>query len=144
MIKFAEHKMGKRLKLSSSADKPNAYNVTETDIELMTELERESSKGRYLLEKRSRFALGNMSKIVSCSVSSSKSSKVILVIGQSNGVFSLYDLDTLESIHSFQISQNRIDSIAINAQADWVAMGSKEQGQLFVWEWQSETYILKQ
>jgi len=144
MIKFAEHKMGKRLKLSSSAEKPNAYNVTETDIELMTELERESSKGRYLLEKRSRFALGNMSKIVSCSVSSSKSSKVILVIGQSNGVFSLYDLDTLESIHSFQISQNRIDSIAINAQADWVAMGSKEQGQLFVWEWQSETYILKQ
>lgn len=59
-------------------------------------------------------------------------------------MFSLYDLDTLESIHSFQISQNRIDSIAVNAQADWVAMGSKEQGQLFVWEWQSETYILKQ
>ena len=51
---------------------------------------------------------------------------MILVIGQSNGVFSLYDLDTLQSIHSFQISQNKIDSIAINAQADWVAMGSKE------------------
>lgn len=34
--------------------------------------------------------------------------------------------------------------MAINASADWVAMGSKDQGQLFVWEWQSETYILKQ
>ena len=76
-----------------------------------------------------------MSKIVSCSVSGQKSNKVILVIGQSNGVFSLYDLDSLQSIHSFQISQNRIDSIAINASAEWVAMGSKEQGQLFVWEW---------
>lgn len=145
MIKFAEFKMGKRLKLSSSTEKPNAYNVTDEDLELMTELEREASRGRYLLEKRSRFQLGEMSKIVSCCVSaSSNTSKIILVIGQSNGVFSLYDLDTLESIHSFQISQNRIDSIAVNAQADWVAMGSKEQGQLFVWEWQSETYILKQ
>jgi len=61
-----------------------------------------------------------MSKVVTCSVShghgtKSSTSKVILVIGQSNGVFSLYDLDTLQSIHSFQISQNKIDSIAINA-----------------------------
>lgn len=73
-----------------------------------------------------------MSKIVSCCVSchgkGEASSKVILVIGQSNGVFSLYDLDSLQSIHSFQISENKIDSIAINASADWVAMGSKEQG----------------
>ena len=127
--------MGKRLKLSASADKPNTLALTDDDLELMTELERESAKGRYLLEKRSRFQLQSMSKIVSCSVSGQKSNKVILVIGQSNGVFSLYDLDSLQSIHSFQISQNRIDSIAINASAEWVAMGSKEQGQLFVWEW---------
>lgn len=76
-----------------------------------------------------------MSKIVSCCVSHTHgrnsdgaANKVILVVGQSNGVFSLYDLDSLQSIHSFQISTNKIDSIAINAQADWVAMGSKEQG----------------
>ena len=117
MIKFQEFKMGKRLKLGS-ANKSctlNAYEVTETDIELMTELERESANGRYLLEKRSRFQLQSMSKIVSCCVSQGNNSKVILVIGQSNGVFSLYDLDTLQSIHSFQISQNKIDSIAVNA-----------------------------
>ena len=101
-IKFAEYKMGKRLKLTTNADKPNAYQVTEADMELMTELERESAKGRFLLEKRSRFQLASMSKIVSCCVSHGKgaeaetaTSKVILVIGQSNGVFSLYDLDTL-------------------------------------------------
>ena len=57
MIKFQEFKMGKRLKLGSANEKPNAYEVTETDIELMTELERESASGRYLLEKRSRFQL---------------------------------------------------------------------------------------
>ena len=104
MIKFQEFKMGKRLKLGSANEKPNAYEVTETDIELMTELERESANGRYLLEKRSRFQLQSMSKIVSCCVSQGNNLKVILVIGQSNGVFSLYDLDTLQSIHSFQIS----------------------------------------
>ena len=99
--------MGKRLKISIEGDsKPNAYQVTDADLELMTELERESKNGRFLLEKRSRFQLQSMSKIVSCCVSTASSSagKVILVIGQSNGVFSLYDLDTLQSIHSFQIS----------------------------------------
>jgi len=59
-------------------------------------------------------------------------------------VFSLYDLDTIQSIHSFQISQNKIDSVAVSATGDWIALGSKEQGQLFVWEWKSETYVMKQ
>lgn len=27
---------------------------------------------------------------------------------------------------------------------DWVALGSSTLGQLLVWEWQSETYVLKQ
>lgn len=45
--------MGKRLKLGQ--DKPNAYAVTDDDVELMTELEREAATGRFLLEKRSRF-----------------------------------------------------------------------------------------
>lgn len=68
----------------------------------------------------------------------------ILVIGQSNGVFSVYNIDTIEAIHSFQIAQNKIDSVCVNATGDWIAMGSRDLGQLFVWEWKSETYILKQ
>ena len=55
MVKFQEFKMGKRLKLSASTEKPNAYQVTDDDLMLMTELERESAQGRYLLEKRSSF-----------------------------------------------------------------------------------------
>lgn len=27
---------------------------------------------------------------------------------------------------------------------DWVALGSHALGQLLVWEWQSETYVMKQ
>lgn len=34
--------------------------------------------------------------------------------------------------------------MAINSTGDWIGLGSKEQGQLFVWEWKSETYVLKQ
>ena len=146
VLEHEEFKMGKRLKVGS---KPNEYKVTQADTDLFTDLEREASTGRFLLEKKSKFALQGGSKIVSCAVSarggssSAKLGKVILVIGQSNGVFSLYDLDTLNSIHSFQISQNKIDSVSINAAGDWIALASKEQGQLFVWEWQSETYVLK-
>ena len=34
--------------------------------------------------------------------------------------------------------------MVINHSGDWVARASREEGQLFVWEWQSETYVLKQ
>ena len=44
----------------------------------------------------------------------------------------------------FSITQHKIDSIAINVTGDWLAFGSASLGQLLVWEWQSETYVLKQ
>jgi len=62
-----------------------------------------------------------------------------MVLGQSNGVFAVLNMDTLENIHSFQISEQRIDSAAVNRSGDWIALGSREMGQLFVWEWKSET-----
>ena len=34
--------------------------------------------------------------------------------------------------------------MAINATSEWLAFGSASLGQLLVWEWQSETYVLKQ
>ena len=37
-----------------------------------------------------------------------------------------------------------ISSIAINPTGDWIALGCAGLGQLLVWEWQSETYVLKQ
>lgn len=42
------------------------------------------------------------------------------------------------------ISQKRISSVAINTSGEWLAFGSEKLGQLLVWEWQSETYVLKQ
>ena len=48
-----------------------------------------------------------------------------MVIGQNNGVFGVFNVDTLESIHSFQISDSKIDSISINSTGEWIALASK-------------------
>ena len=34
--------------------------------------------------------------------------------------------------------------MTINKSGEWLAFGSSKHGQLLVWEWQSESYILKQ
>ena len=42
------------------------------------------------------------------------------------------------------ISQNDIDFVNVNRSGEWLAFGASKLGQLLVWEWQSESYILKQ
>lgn len=68
----------------------------------------------------------------------------LLVIGFSSGVFGLWELPAFTNIHTLSISQEKISSVAINPSGEWLAFGAKKLGQLLVWEWQSESYILKQ
>ncbi|KYM87794.1 Periodic tryptophan protein 2 like protein [Atta colombica] len=68
----------------------------------------------------------------------------ILVVGFSNGSFFLYEMPHANLIHSLSISRQRISSIALNSTGDWIAIGCSHAGQLLVWEWQSETYAMKQ
>lgn len=68
----------------------------------------------------------------------------LLVAGFSNGVFGLYEMPEFNMIHTLSISQNDIDFVTINASGEWLAFGASKLGQLLVWEWQSESYILKQ
>ncbi|KAK1121674.1 hypothetical protein K0M31_009985 [Melipona bicolor] len=68
----------------------------------------------------------------------------ILVVGFSNGSFYLYEMPDVNMIHSLSISDQRITSITINPTGDWIALGCSTAGQLLVWEWQSETYAMKQ
>jgi len=46
--------MGKRHKLGK---KPHEYKPDEIDYELMSDFEREVTKGRYILEKKTKFTL---------------------------------------------------------------------------------------
>lgn len=68
----------------------------------------------------------------------------LLVAGFSNGLFGLYEMPYFNMIHTLSISQNEIDFVTINKSGEWLAFGASKLGQLLVWEWQSESYILKQ
>ncbi|XP_036334359.1 periodic tryptophan protein 2 homolog [Rhagoletis pomonella] len=68
----------------------------------------------------------------------------ILVVAFSIGTFYLYELPDVNMIHSLSISDYAISVALFNGTGDWVALASRELGQLLVWEWQSEQYIMKQ
>lgn len=54
LLEFAQFKTGKRLKTGS---KPNEYIPVESDEALYSDLEKKITKGRYLLEKKTKFSL---------------------------------------------------------------------------------------
>ncbi|OMH83598.1 Periodic tryptophan protein-like protein [Zancudomyces culisetae] len=68
----------------------------------------------------------------------------MVVAGFSNGVFGLWELPSLQKIQTLSISQHVLNTAAINNSGEWLALGSSKLGQLLVWEWQSESYVLKQ
>ncbi|KAK9830156.1 hypothetical protein WJX72_010038 [[Myrmecia] bisecta] len=68
----------------------------------------------------------------------------MLVVGFTNGIFDLYQLPSLQNIHTLSVSRERITAITFNAAGNWLAIGCAALGQLLVWEWRSETYVLKQ
>ena len=71
-------------------------------------------------------------------------SSQILIVGFSTGVFGLYEMPDCNNIHTLSISQHKINASAINLSGEWLAFGSSSLGQLLVWEWQSESYVLRQ
>jgi len=88
----------------------------------------------------------------------------MIAVGYSSGVFALYsgvpepqsmqqvqdendqkvDYSPLEQLQSLSCSSSSLSSISINSSGEWIALGSSETGSLIVWEWQSETHVLKQ
>ncbi|TLD35666.1 periodic tryptophan protein-like protein 2 [Venturia nashicola] len=68
----------------------------------------------------------------------------LIVAGFSNGLFTIHELPDFSEIQTLSISQNDIDFVTINKTGEWLAFGASKLGQLLVWEWQSESYILKQ
>ncbi|RHZ62420.1 hypothetical protein Glove_340g34 [Diversispora epigaea] len=68
----------------------------------------------------------------------------LLVVGFSSGIFGIWEMPEFNNIHTLSISQKKIDTVSINSTGEWLAFGSSKLGQLLVWEWQSESYVLKQ
>ena len=91
------------------------------------------------LEKKQQFIING--KICVCEINKKSS---IIVLGLNTGVFCIYDINTFENKYTLQISDNKINSLAISSKGLWLAFGSKKLGQIVVWEWKSETYVFKQ
>jgi len=78
------------------------------------------------------------------------SDQTMVAVGFSSGVFGLWLLSTsalaapFTNIHSLSMGQHPVTTAAVNRTGDWVAFGSERMGQLIVWEWKSESFILKQ
>ena len=68
----------------------------------------------------------------------------LLVVGFNQGVFGLYEMPGCVNLHRLSISTHSINAACISHTGEWLALGSSRLGQLLVWEWQSETYVLKQ
>ncbi|SCN62221.1 periodic tryptophan protein 2, putative [Plasmodium chabaudi adami] len=68
----------------------------------------------------------------------------LLVIAFSNGKFAIYNTPEMVSLYNIKINTNMIDDIVINKDGDWIALAESTNGTVIVWEWQSESYILKQ
>ncbi|KAL7048748.1 hypothetical protein ACKWTF_003476 [Chironomus riparius] len=68
----------------------------------------------------------------------------LLVTAYSSGAFYLHELPDVSMIHSLNISEYAIDTVTFNNNGDWIGLGVSGAGQLLVWEWQSEQYIMKQ
>ena len=68
----------------------------------------------------------------------------LLTVGFSSGVFGIWELPSFSNIHTLSISQKRLDACAVSPSGDWLAFASAKLGQLLIWEWASESYVLKQ
>jgi len=79
---------------------------------------------------------------VSSTAYSSKHS--LLVVGFSTGLFGLYEMPSLSNVHTLSLSNTTIGTVSINDGGEWLAFGCPKTQQLLVWEWRSETYVIKQ
>lgn len=68
----------------------------------------------------------------------------MLIVGFANGEFRLYELPTFTMVQQLSMGNHAVNTVSINTTGEWIAFGSKELGQLLVYEWQSESYILRQ
>uniref|UniRef100_A0A1E1XQK7 Putative wd40-repeat-containing subunit of the 18s rrna processing complex n=1 Tax=Amblyomma sculptum TaxID=1581419 RepID=A0A1E1XQK7_AMBSC len=68
----------------------------------------------------------------------------MLVTAFSNGSFLLHEMPDYNLIQSLNVSEHEVTAACFNPTGDWIALGSGRRGQLVVWEWQSESFVLKQ
>ncbi|CAN6441188.1 unnamed protein product [Victoria cruziana] len=96
-------------------------------------------KGKWKLAKKD-YCMQAPAKVSTCNYHRGLD---LVVVGFSSGVFGLYQMPDFVCIHLLSISRQKITTAAFNDLGNWLVFGCAKLGQLLVWEWRSETYILK-
>uniref|UniRef100_A0A803K9K3 PWP2, small subunit processome component n=1 Tax=Xenopus tropicalis TaxID=8364 RepID=A0A803K9K3_XENTR len=129
----------KKARESGGAEEPRAEEIRGTANPAP-----EESVGRVRYRKSSRHFFNKEGDFTALTAAAFHKKLNILVTGFSSGMFHIHELPELSLIHSLSISDQRVSTISINCTGDWIAFGCSGLGQLLVWEWQSESYVLKQ
>ena len=148
----------KRNKIDNSDEKPDDIS-DEDEIEKLQEAQASRDKQGKLVaseEKNDRFYYKRLSRhyLMDEIKKENRNAKLtsahyqkklkLLVTAYSTGAFCLHDFPDLTMIHSLNISEYAVDAVTFNLTGDWIALGVSGAGQLLVWEWQSEQYVMKQ
>ncbi|CAA7028645.1 unnamed protein product [Microthlaspi erraticum] len=110
------------------------------DRDLEGEEEDYLHRGKWVLLRKDGFNQGG-AKVTACDYHKGLD---MVVVGFSNGVFGLYQMPDFICIHLLSISREKITTAIFNERGNWLTFGCAKLGQLLVWEWRSESYILKQ
>ncbi|KAL1809690.1 hypothetical protein ACET3Z_026680 [Daucus carota] len=97
-------------------------------------------KGKWELLKKD-FFMQAPAKLTACDFHSGLD---LVVVGFSSGVFGLYKMPEFTCIHLLSISREKITTATFNDLGNWLTFGCAKLGQLLVWDWKPESYILKQ
>ena len=96
---------------------------------------------RYQYEKH--FAFQSNATVTCCSFHKPSG---LLSLGYSNGIFALYEVPSMASIHTLSLSKQSVCAMSFSPNGGAIAMGvaCPTSQSLLVWEWSSETFLIKQ
>ncbi|CAG9791750.1 unnamed protein product [Diatraea saccharalis] len=153
-IQISHAKRRKFMKEEESDDDINEKHVIEKDKEEEPESEDEAKVVKAEDDKRLHYkklgrhyigdAIRKADHKVRLTAAQYHKQTKMLVTGFSNGTFFLHELPDVTLVHALSVSAHRIGSAALSPQGDWLALACPHVGQLLVWEWQSEQYVMKQ
>ncbi|XP_058226771.1 periodic tryptophan protein 2 [Rhododendron vialii] len=123
-----------------NANAKKRKNYDERDVDLGDESGYLLHTGKWELVKKDYF-MQAPAKLTACDYHRDLD---LVVVGFSNGVFGLYQMPNFICIHLLSISREKITTAVFNDLGNWLTFGCAKLGQLLVWEWKSESYILKQ
>eukprot|EP00448_Togula_jolla_P041448 CAMPEP_0170638888 /NCGR_PEP_ID=MMETSP0224-20130122/39322_1 /TAXON_ID=285029 /ORGANISM="Togula jolla, Strain CCCM 725" /LENGTH=1015 /DNA_ID=CAMNT_0010969139 /DNA_START=3 /DNA_END=3046 /DNA_ORIENTATION=+ len=97
--------------------------------------------GEWVIASKARCNQPHPQKVMKCAFDAGAN---LLAAGFDGGLFMLFEMPGMQALQTLSLGTEPLDVVTLGAGGDWLAVGSAALGQLLVWEWRSETYVLKQ